>query len=115
MERFIEVSKLPNFEVTCSNGKKYVLLPFEHLYDIPAADVVKVLRCEDCRHSRKQQSKLGLVWCEKWGNIVRPCDFCSYGKLTYKRFIAELGNTGNVSNDDLCAMYEAYLDDRATE
>lgn len=40
MERYIEVSKLPNFEVTCSDGKKYVLLPFEHLFDIPAADVV---------------------------------------------------------------------------
>lgn len=40
MERFIEVSKFPNFEVTSSNGKKYVLLPFERLYDIPAADVV---------------------------------------------------------------------------
>lgn len=115
MARFIEVSDLPNFEVSCSNGKKYILLPFEHLYDIPAADVVEVLRCKDCRHCSKPPSKLSLVWCTKWGNIMKPCDFCSYGKLTYKKFIEELGNTGNVSNDDLYAMYEAYLDDRATE
>lgn len=46
MERYIEVSNLPNFEVTCSDGKKYILLPFEHLYDIPAADVVELKRGE---------------------------------------------------------------------
>ena len=41
-KKYIEVSKLPNFEVKCSDGKDYVLLPFKHLSDIPTADVVKV-------------------------------------------------------------------------
>lgn len=41
-KRYIEVSELPNLEVTCSNGKSYILLPFEHLYDIPTADVAEV-------------------------------------------------------------------------
>lgn len=39
MARYVETSNLPNFEVVCSDGKKYVLLPFEHLSDIPSADV----------------------------------------------------------------------------
>ena len=42
MPRYINVSNLPNFEVSCSDGEKYVLLPFEHLSDIPTADVVEV-------------------------------------------------------------------------
>ena len=83
---------------------------------VPAADVVEVLRCKDCKYGRsRQSSKLGFVWCAKWGNFLTACDFCSCGKLTYKRFIEELGNTGNVSDDDLYAMYEAYLNDSATE
>lgn len=39
MARYVDVSNLPNFEVTCSNGEKYILLPYEHLSDIPTADV----------------------------------------------------------------------------
>ena len=40
MKKYIEVSTLPNFEITCSDGKAYVLLPFKHLSDIPTADIV---------------------------------------------------------------------------
>lgn len=42
MKRYIEISELPNFEVKCSDGKEYVLLPFKHLFDIPTADVAEV-------------------------------------------------------------------------
>jgi hypothetical protein len=42
MKRYIEISELPNFEVKCSDGKEYVLLPFRHLFDIPTADVAEV-------------------------------------------------------------------------
>lgn len=42
MARYIEISELPNFEVKCSDGKEYVLLPFKHLFDIPTADVAEV-------------------------------------------------------------------------
>lgn len=47
-KRYIEISQLPNFEITCSDGKRYVLLPFEHLYDIPEAEVVEPVKCKDC-------------------------------------------------------------------
>ena len=61
MKRYIEISELPNFEVKCSDGKEYVLLPFKHLFDIPTAEVVEVkhgewekfeiphmMRCSEC-------------------------------------------------------------------
>jgi hypothetical protein len=38
--KLIDISEIPNFEITCSNGKQYVLLPFEHLSDIPVVDGV---------------------------------------------------------------------------
>ena len=59
MEKYIEVSNLPNFEVTCSDGKKYVLLPFEHLSDIPTADVVPKSEVE------KAKAEVARVFAEK--------------------------------------------------
>lgn len=82
MKRFIEVSKQPNFEVTCSNGKKYVLLPVEHLYDIPAADVVEVVRCRRCKFwepdggkGRCNGIRNGLTY-----DYTDADDYCSYGE-----------------------------------
>ena len=49
-KRYIEISELPNFEITTSDGQKFVLLPFEHLYDIPAADVVEPVKCKNCHY-----------------------------------------------------------------
>lgn len=47
-KKYIEISELPNFEVTTSDGQKFVLLPFEHLSDIPTADVIEPIKCKDC-------------------------------------------------------------------
>lgn len=50
--RLINVEEIPHFEVTLQGGdKKYVLLPFEHLYDIPEVkatplDLIKQAREE---------------------------------------------------------------------
>ena len=45
-------------------------------------DLVLVVRCKDFEKGfeKKQKSKLSFVWCAKWRNIMRPCDFCSYGE-----------------------------------
>ena len=74
-KRYIEVSNLPNFEVSCSNDKRYILLPFEHLYDIPTADVVEVVRCKDCRYFDGEG-------CLKTNGEFEPnpTDYCSYGE-----------------------------------
>lgn len=59
--------------------------------DIPAADVVEVVRCLECRHSRlpavltQKYGKPGTLTCN---NIKAPCnhrnvnetDFCSFGE-----------------------------------
>ena len=36
--RLIDISIIPNFEVKCSDGEHYILLPFEHLSDIPVVE-----------------------------------------------------------------------------
>lgn len=79
MERFIEVSTLPNFEVSCSDGKKYVLLPFEHLYDIPAADVVPKSEVEKIFEKLKVRecSNSVCAWCvhaNAYGRRNEECD-----------------------------------------
>ena len=49
------------------------------LNNIPAADVVEVVRCKDCKHC------IGPVcYNEHWESVgcpsVQPDDFCSYGE-----------------------------------
>ena len=53
------------------------------LQDMPAADVAEVVRCEGCKHSYTKNRPCDTAlfrWCRKWDNIVRDCDFCSYGE-----------------------------------
>ena len=48
-----------------------------------AADVAEVVRCADCKHSYTKNRPCDTAlfrWCRKWDNIVRDCDFCSYGE-----------------------------------
>ena len=48
----------------------------------PAADVVPVVRCKDCKHSRETADGRGL-FCSVWGrgwHWVQPDGFCNYGK-----------------------------------
>ena len=47
------------------------------------ADAVIVTRCESCKHSYTKNRPCDTLlfrWCRKWNNIVRDCDFCSYGE-----------------------------------
>ena len=57
----------------------------------PTADVVKVVRCKDCKHAKLDLMEKGLVVCRRpvlkngqlspfnWENKYN--DFCSYGEL----------------------------------
>lgn len=54
----------------------------QEINSIPAADVVPVVRCKDCKHSRETADGRGL-FCSVWGrgwHWVQPDGFCSYGK-----------------------------------
>lgn len=41
-------------------------------------DVVEVVRCKDCRKSYERP--LNLYWCDKWKNVFRGHDYCSFGE-----------------------------------
>ena len=46
----------------------------------PPVEAVEVVRCKECKNYRDRESKLGIHWCDKWGNLVRDMDFCSFGE-----------------------------------
>lgn len=74
-KRYIEISKLPNFEITANDGQKFVLLPFEHLYDIPEANVIESAKCKDCvmKHYSGQN-----LWCDIFDKIMPEDGFCCF-------------------------------------
>lgn len=43
----------------------------------PAADVVNVVRCKDCKHYGG--TTFGPI-CRQWSTILSPDDYCSYGE-----------------------------------
>lgn len=52
----------------------------EDIEALPAADVVEVVRCKDCKHSNQYEG--GCWYCEKYEGLfsaVNPNDYCSYG------------------------------------
>ena len=53
---------------------------FAALQEVPAADVVEVVRCRECTKSTKGGAS--YVWCHGWGrNTEMPPDgYCSYGQ-----------------------------------
>lgn len=67
-------------QLDCCHPKqmKGVLMAMGKIDSAPAADVVEVVRCKDCKH---------LMFSDMYGEcsqahmgIVRPDDFCSYGE-----------------------------------
>ena len=47
-------------------------------YAIPAADVVEVVRCKDCRYC-SNNSSLSIYRCASFMAIISPNHFCSLG------------------------------------
>lgn len=50
------------------------------LEEAPAADVVEVVRCKDCKNCTLD-AVWGRYWCDRGIGViqVKPNDFCSYG------------------------------------
>ena len=46
-----------------------------HLQNLPAADVVEVVRCGECRHAEDSL----VLWCTEHEQAVSRLDFCSHG------------------------------------
>lgn len=84
-KRFAEHSELCR---AYNDGVKSMEL---HIAEIPAADVVEVVRCKDCKYGRamnKREAELyveGCVMCNRISvsgeeNAMFATDFCSYGE-----------------------------------
>ena len=54
------------------------VVPVEYLSNLPAADVVKVVRCKDCKHW-KHEEDVDFVCTRHYGYRLST-DFCSYGE-----------------------------------
>lgn len=74
-----EISKTMKWcEAVCFNGTKDIL------NGIPAADVVAVVRCKDCKRCDGFPCPDNIMpnecgFCELDASLVKPDDFCSYG------------------------------------
>lgn len=67
----------------CMNRPEYLMKDDAlHVIDsIPAADVVEVVRCEDCSYNPNLNTRTkGMVWCRKFRSELDPTDYCSYGE-----------------------------------
>ena len=65
-------------------------IPFEtmvsDLRDMPAADVVPVVRCKDCKWGKTWKNAFGIEWfkCDLLCVDLSPEAFCSYGEYGKK-------------------------------
>ena len=48
--------------------------------NMPAADVVHVVRCEDCRYYGNTKKHKRCGECTNYNRIAYPDEFCSYGE-----------------------------------
>lgn len=59
---------------TSDTGLYKVKDVYKGLYDIPSADVVQVVRCDDCKYYGSRR------WCELHSSVFDDNAFCSYGE-----------------------------------
>lgn len=94
IEREALKSKLKNMEATSPN-KAYQNAMEDMIYyfipkiidEFPAADVVPVVRCKECKHYQNHPNGLCYLHTEPYGDgykgdavCVEPNGFCSYGE-----------------------------------
>lgn len=55
---------------------------FAEIRKIPAADVVPVVRCKDCKYAyiNSFSAASGVALCSSSTKVMQQDDFCSYGK-----------------------------------
>ncbi len=84
--KYIDVSKIKFSGQTFTDENKDVYIKLSDVVraveQMPAEDVEEVVRCKDCvkGFKRTEESKLNIYWCDKWQNIMRDSDFCSFGE-----------------------------------
>ena len=73
------------FESNDDRGQDIAERIFDEITETPTAEVVKVVRCKDCKHCHEYQKWNfdKYLGCNFNGEIyeVEPTHFCSYGEL----------------------------------
>ena len=50
-------------------------------YTDPApGDLVRVVRCKDCKHFDPATNEIIIEWCSIWNGAPNPDGYCSYGE-----------------------------------
>ena len=63
------------------DGNFRLVVPEWKIQKFPAADVVEVVRCKDCKHENVHHAISDkCTWCDYWGIDPDFDDFCSYGE-----------------------------------
>lgn len=58
-----------------------IAMVFRHIHNIPAADVVEVTFCKDCRYYQDAKvNEKGFLICPASGMEITETDYCSYGE-----------------------------------
>lgn len=73
-----------HYNTTMDGRKLYhpsMALAMRDIENMPAADVVEVVRCKECKKNPQFERKgKHTVWCRQWRCEVKETDFCSYGE-----------------------------------
>jgi hypothetical protein len=87
MSRYIDADVL--IDDLIHNRSFYPALVAGAIKNTPTADVVEVVRCEDCKHAyiNSFSAQSGVALCRFWTNraegvqvVMQQDDFCSYGE-----------------------------------
>lgn len=93
MEKYINANRLlqrlTTVNSTVEQGIKYYNFVYNLVNEEPAADVVEVIRCKDCKLSSESKTAsrydlycygYDVYYCEKEQKIVSGSHYCSYGE-----------------------------------
>lgn len=61
-------------------GKDAAGVAVRIIEDLPAADVVEIVRCKNCMHNGSIDTDCPFGWKDKKFNMPKPNDYCSYGE-----------------------------------
>lgn len=84
MTEYIEREKVLSKAAPLAGCFSYMISAYDVIM-LPAADVVPVVRCKDCKHYKPQKKSAHWEnrtnYCNRIVTIkVQPYDFCSYGE-----------------------------------
>lgn len=88
MARYIDADKINYHKISVCGGHglnyEYTSAHKHEVDAIPTADVVKVVRCKDCKYSREDKELCDIYGCTLFRDMRGGLDFCNYGEQKTK-------------------------------